>query len=109
LVRDFYGFMEVVQDEQSGLTLQTTVKRVTFRIDVSLIDSFIGTDPVPFEGVPFPDSVDPPSMEELLDFLSSPLSSRQSPSFDQNWLILLSVSSSLKDCATQSMAYSSKG
>jgi len=89
--------------------LETTIRGVTFRVDVALIGSFIGIDPVPFEGIPFPYSVDPPSMEELLDFLSSPLSSRQSPSFDQNWLILLSVSSSLKDCATQSMAYSSKG
>jgi hypothetical protein len=60
--------LEVVQDEQSGLTLQTIVGGVTFRVDAALIGSFIGTDPVPFEGVPFPDSVDPPSMEELLMF-----------------------------------------
>jgi hypothetical protein len=42
---------------------------VTFRVDVALIGSFIGIDPVPFEGIPFPYSVDPPSMEELHMFL----------------------------------------
>jgi hypothetical protein len=60
-VQNFYGYLKVVQDEQSGLTLQTTVMGVTFRVDAALIRSFIGTDPVPFEGIPFPNSVDPPS------------------------------------------------
>jgi hypothetical protein len=60
--------MEVVQDEQSNLTLQTTIRGVTFRIDAALIGTFIGTDPVPLEGVPYPDSVDLPSMEEMIEF-----------------------------------------
>jgi hypothetical protein len=60
--------MEVIQDEQSGLTLQTTVRGMTFRVDAALIGSFIGTNPVPFEGVSFPDSADHPSMEQLLIF-----------------------------------------
>jgi hypothetical protein len=68
LVQDFYGYLEVIQDEQSGLTLQTTVRGVTFRVDTKLIGFVIGIDPVPFEGIPFPDSVDSPSMEELLMF-----------------------------------------
>jgi hypothetical protein len=38
---------------------------VTFKVDAALIRSSIGTVPVPFEGIPFLDSVDPPSMEEL--------------------------------------------
>jgi hypothetical protein len=42
--------MEVVQDEQSGLMLQTTIRGVTFRIDAALIGTLIGTDPVPLEG-----------------------------------------------------------
>ncbi len=41
---------------------------MTCRIDAALIGSFIRTDLVPLEGVPFPDSVDPPSIEELLEF-----------------------------------------
>jgi hypothetical protein len=30
LVWDFYGFLDVIQDEQGSLTLQTTVRGVTF-------------------------------------------------------------------------------
>jgi hypothetical protein len=60
--------MKVVQDEQRGLTLQTIVRGVTFRIGAALISTFIGIDLVPLEGVPYPDSVDPPSMEEMIEF-----------------------------------------
>jgi hypothetical protein len=70
LVQDFYGFMEVVQDDQGRLTLQTTVRGITFRVDPSLIGKFIGVDPIPFKSIPYLDSVDPPSMEELLDFFA---------------------------------------
>jgi hypothetical protein len=69
LVQDFYGYLEVVQDEQSGLTLQTTVRGVTFKVDAALIVSFIGTNPVPFEGIPFPDFVDPPPWKNCACFL----------------------------------------
>jgi len=65
LARDFYGFLEVIQDDQSGLILQTIVRGVTFRVDAALIGSIIGTDPVPFVDSPFPDSVVSHSMEEL--------------------------------------------
>ncbi len=59
LVTDFYGYMEVVQNAQSGLTLQTTVRGVTFRVDTALVSAFIGVPPIPHEGVPYPDSVGP--------------------------------------------------
>jgi hypothetical protein len=36
-----------------------------------LIGTFIGTDLVPLKGVPYPDSVDPPSMEEMIEFFDS--------------------------------------
>jgi hypothetical protein len=60
--------MEVVQDDQSELTMENTVREVTFRIDAALIDTFIGTDPVPLEGVPHLDSINPPSIEEMIGF-----------------------------------------
>jgi hypothetical protein len=41
---------------------------VTFRVDAALIGTIIGTNPVPFEGSPFPDFVVSPTMEELLMF-----------------------------------------
>jgi hypothetical protein len=56
--------MEVVQDEQRGLTSKATVRGVTFRIDAALIGTFIRTDSLPLEDVPYPDSVDAPSMED---------------------------------------------
>jgi hypothetical protein len=62
--------MEVVKDDQSGLTLQTTVRGITFRVDPALIGRFIGVDPIPFKGIPFPDSMDPLSIEALLDFFA---------------------------------------
>jgi hypothetical protein len=68
LVKDFYGFLEVIQDEQGSLNLQNTVREVTFRVDAALIGTIIETDPVPFEGSPFPDFVVSPTMEELLVF-----------------------------------------
>jgi len=37
-------------------------------INAALIGTFIGIDPVPLEGVPYPDSVDIPSMEEMIEF-----------------------------------------
>ncbi len=58
--------MEVVQDAQSGLTLQTTVRGVTFKVDTALISAFIGVPLVPHEDVPYPDSMDPPSMEDMI-------------------------------------------
>jgi hypothetical protein len=60
--------LEVIQDEQGSLTLQTVVLGVTFRVDAALIGTIIETDPNPFEGSPFLDFVVSPTMEELLMF-----------------------------------------
>jgi hypothetical protein len=68
LVRDFYGYMRVVHDGQNTLSLQTTVQGVPITNDPELIGQIIGVQPTQYEGIPFPNSVDPPSMEELQDF-----------------------------------------
>jgi len=39
-------------------------------VDPALTGKFIRVDPIPFEGIPFSNSMDPPSMEELLDFFA---------------------------------------
>lgn len=62
---------------------------MTFKINAALVGSFIGTNPVPFEGISFPDSVNPPSMEELLEFFDPHLQDRVSHS------IMISLFSSL--------------
>jgi hypothetical protein len=41
---------------------------VIFRVDAAFIGTIIGTDPIPFGGIPFPNSMDSPTMEELLMF-----------------------------------------
>ncbi|XP_062150442.1 zinc finger BED domain-containing protein RICESLEEPER 2-like [Alnus glutinosa] len=38
------------------------------RVDAALIGTINGTDPIPFGGIPFPNSMDSPTMEELLMF-----------------------------------------
>lgn len=68
LFNDFYAYMEVVQDADDCLTLQTTVRGVTIRVDAALISTFIRVPMAPNEGVPYQDSVDPPSMEEMIQF-----------------------------------------
>jgi hypothetical protein len=71
LVKDFYAYMEVVQDTDDCLTLQTTVRGVTIRVDAALITTFIRVPLAPYKGVLYPDSVDPPSMEEMIQFFDS--------------------------------------
>jgi hypothetical protein len=66
LVKDFYAYMEVVHDANGCLTLRTTVRGVTIKIDAALISTFISVPLAPYEGVPYPDSVDPPSMEDTV-------------------------------------------
>jgi hypothetical protein len=41
LVRDFYGHMEVIQDDESDIILQTTIRGHIIRIDPKVINSII--------------------------------------------------------------------
>jgi len=93
--QDFYGYLEVIQDEQSSLTLQTIVRGVTFRVD----DALIGTDPIPFEGSSFLDSMVSFTMEELLMFFDPHHQAQDRVSFYQDRHIFLFASSSCKNCA----------
>jgi len=63
LVREFYGHMVVIQDDDRGLIMQTMVKGQTILIDPQLISSVIGVPVLPVSGVPFPDEA--PSIEFL--------------------------------------------
>jgi hypothetical protein len=66
LVREFYGHMIIIQDDDRGLILQTMVRGQTILIDPQLISSVIGVLVLPVSGVPFPDEA--PSIEFLHDF-----------------------------------------
>jgi len=69
LVREFYGHLIVIQDDDRGLIMQTMVKGQTILIDPQLISSVIGILILPVSGVPFPDEA--PSIEFLHDFFGT--------------------------------------
>jgi hypothetical protein len=63
LVREFYGYMIIIQDDDRGLIMQTMVRGQTILIDPQLISSMIGVPVLPVSGVPFPDEA------RIIDFL----------------------------------------
>jgi hypothetical protein len=69
LVREFYGHMIVIQDDDRGLIMQTMVRGQTILIDPQLISSVIGVPILPVSGVPFPDEA--PSIDFLHDFFGT--------------------------------------
>jgi hypothetical protein len=65
LVQEFYANMKVIEVSQSCPILKTTVLDVEIRVDSALI-SVITQIPVTSDlRIPFPDSVDPPSIKHL--------------------------------------------
>jgi hypothetical protein len=54
LVREFYGNMITIQDDNRGLIMQTTIRGQTILIDPQLISFVIGVPVLPVSGVPFP-------------------------------------------------------
>jgi hypothetical protein len=71
LVREFYGHMIITQDDDRGLIMQTVVRGHTFQFDPQLINAVIGVPVLPVPEVPFPDGIEAPSMDYLLDFFSA--------------------------------------
>jgi len=71
LVRHFNGYMEVIQDDESGIILQTTVRGYTIRIDPRLISFIIDVPVLAISASPFSDKLEPPSLENLIDFFDA--------------------------------------
>jgi hypothetical protein len=71
LVRDFYGYTEVIHDDESGIILQTTVRGHTIQIDPRLISSIIDVPVLAISASPFSDILEPPSLEHLKDFFDA--------------------------------------
>lgn len=69
LVREFYGHIIVIQDDDRGLIMQTMVRGQTILIDPQLISSVIWVPVLPVSGVPFPDEA--PSIEFLHNFFET--------------------------------------
>jgi hypothetical protein len=69
LVREFYGNMIIIQEDDRGLIMQTMVRGQQIQIDPQLISAVIGMPVLPVSGVPFPDKA--PSIDFLHDFFGT--------------------------------------
>jgi len=67
-VREFYGHLEIVQDEYSGIVLQSTVEWHIFQIDPQVISKILGVPVLHISASPFTEVVEPPTLEQLREF-----------------------------------------
>jgi hypothetical protein len=67
LVREFYGHMVIIQDDDRGLIMQTVVRGQTIQIDPQFISAVIEVPVLPVSGVPFPHGAEAPSIDFLHD------------------------------------------
>lgn len=63
--------MHVVQDEESGLILQTTAMGHVIQITPEIISSIIDVPVLPIFRTPFIDNLELPSIEDLRDFCNA--------------------------------------
>jgi hypothetical protein len=68
LVRLFYANLEVVQDNDRGLVLQSIVGWHTITIDPQIISQFIRVPILQIPGSPYNEVVIPPSLDDLREF-----------------------------------------
>jgi len=68
LVSDFYGYVQMVQDDDSWIILQTTVRGHIIWIDPRLIGSIIDVLVLAISASPFSRVLEPPSSEQIMDF-----------------------------------------
>jgi len=68
LVRLFYANLEVVQDDDRRLVLQSTVVGHIIIVDPQIISHFIGVPVLQLSDSPYNEVVIPPSMENLREF-----------------------------------------
>jgi hypothetical protein len=65
LVRLFYANLEVVQDDDRGLVLQSTIDGHIITVDPQIISHFIGVPILELPGSPYNEVVLPPSLDDL--------------------------------------------
>jgi hypothetical protein len=68
LVRLFYANMEVVQDDDRGVVLQSTVDGHIITVDPQIISHFTGVPVLDLPGSPYNEVVLPPSLDDLREF-----------------------------------------
>jgi hypothetical protein len=64
----FYTNLEIVQDDDCGLVLQSFVDGHTITIDPQIINQFIGVPVLQIFGSQYNEVVLPPSLDDLRDF-----------------------------------------
>jgi len=65
LVRLFYANLEVAQDDERGLVLQSTVDGHIITVDPHIISHFLGVLVLELPSSPYNEVVLPPSMDDL--------------------------------------------
>jgi len=73
LVKLFYANLEVVQDDDRGMVLQSTVGGHLITVDPHIISQFIGVPVLQMSASPYNEVVLPPSMEDLQEFFHTVL------------------------------------
>jgi hypothetical protein len=68
LVRLFYANLEVVQNDDHGVVLQSTVDGHIITVDPQIISQFIGVPVLQISDSPYNEVVLPPSMDDLREF-----------------------------------------
>jgi hypothetical protein len=63
LVREFFGYMEVIQDEDHGIILQTAVQGHVIQIDPQVISAIIDVPVLLISASPFTEVMEPPTLE----------------------------------------------
>jgi len=68
LVKRFYANLEVVQDDDHGLVLQSIVDGHIITVDPQIISRFIGVPILEISGSPYNEVVLPPSLDDIQEF-----------------------------------------
>jgi hypothetical protein len=71
LVRLFYANLEVAQDDDRGLVLQSIIDGHIIIVDPQIISHFIGVPVLELPGSPYNEVVLPPSMDDLPEFFNA--------------------------------------
>jgi hypothetical protein len=68
LVKLFYANLEVVQDDDHEVVLQSIVDGHIITVDPHIISHFIGVSVLDISGSPYNEVVLPPSLDDLKEF-----------------------------------------
>lgn len=71
LVKEFYAHLEVVQNDDNGIVLQSSITGYVIMVDPQVISQIIGVPVLQISDSPFNDVVLAPSLDELREFFHS--------------------------------------